>query len=471
MLIALNFYRRLRSRVPRIVGEESEADRKESGAIYAFDKNLFTIPRRNWSHFLTNSFPKKSYQMEKASSTKRSEPNSSHLLCVKRKSKQHSIFMDGMSWKGFQRLYECFLLHLGIALSFRESYRCHPIPQKRRLRIPLLLVLQLLFLLILALLQMEPDGSGLIPMPKSVLSPPNHLRCWGNRQLERKKKKSVTAELEVTRGILLPGSFTSLRHLSICTTFSYDPVTGLGLGSSEEGWKVSLYGSEREELDGLTGERTSDSIEDGTPYGAEPVYSWSLSLSLSYGLEGNYHRALSSPIRGFGEAECFRFPIILVFFMGHWTPDSLSSKSIAWSRGRWFYGEVGGFRRESVLFLDGAGKGYNSAVECHLDVVEVISSSLIIPKPNIHGLHTRLNILGKQSNRGEQSETLKNEAKRSEERRGLGAKLRATLRVVLLMTELRFVRERVGGNEVGEVVGFCELFQPLLDVIPRAERE
>lgn len=29
------------------------------------------------------------------------------------------------------------------------------------------------------------------------------------------------------------------------------------------------------------------------------------------------------------------------------------------------------------------GKGYNSAVECHLDVVEVISSSLIIPKPNI----------------------------------------------------------------------------------------
>lgn len=30
----------------------------------------------------------------------------------------------------------------------------------------------------------------------------------------------------------------------------------------------------------------------------------------------------------------------------------------------------------------GARKGYNSAVECHLDVVEVISSSLIIPKPN-----------------------------------------------------------------------------------------
>lgn len=28
-------------------------------------------------------------------------------------------------------------------------------------------------------------------------------------------------------------------------------------------------------------------------------------------------------------------------------------------------------------------KGYNSAVEYHLDVVEVISSSLIIPKPNV----------------------------------------------------------------------------------------
>lgn len=34
-------------------------------------------------------------------------------------------------------------------------------------------------------------------------------------------------------------------------------------------------------------------------------------------------------------------------------------------------------------FSIGAGKGYNSAVECHLDVVEVISSSLIIPKPNV----------------------------------------------------------------------------------------
>ncbi|KAD4385165.1 hypothetical protein E3N88_25333 [Mikania micrantha] len=33
-------------------------------------------------------------------------------------------------------------------------------------------------------------------------------------------------------------------------------------------------------------------------------------------------------------------------------------------------------------FSMGTGKGYNSAVECHLDVVEVISSSLIIPKPN-----------------------------------------------------------------------------------------
>jgi hypothetical protein len=29
------------------------------------------------------------------------------------------------------------------------------------------------------------------------------------------------------------------------------------------------------------------------------------------------------------------------------------------------------------------GKGYNSAVECHLDMVEVISLILIIPKPNV----------------------------------------------------------------------------------------
>jgi hypothetical protein len=29
------------------------------------------------------------------------------------------------------------------------------------------------------------------------------------------------------------------------------------------------------------------------------------------------------------------------------------------------------------------GKGYKSAVECHLDMVEVISASLIIPKPNV----------------------------------------------------------------------------------------
>lgn len=34
-------------------------------------------------------------------------------------------------------------------------------------------------------------------------------------------------------------------------------------------------------------------------------------------------------------------------------------------------------------FFSMGGKGYNSAVECHLDVVEVISSSLIIPKPNV----------------------------------------------------------------------------------------
>ena len=40
-------------------------------------------------------------------------------------------------------------------------------------------------------------------------------------------------------------------------------------------------------------------------------------------------------------------------------------------------------RISQLYFLVGAGKGYNSAVECHLDVVEVISSSLIIPKPNV----------------------------------------------------------------------------------------
>lgn len=39
-------------------------------------------------------------------------------------------------------------------------------------------------------------------------------------------------------------------------------------------------------------------------------------------------------------------------------------------------------RISQFYFLMGAGKGYNSAVECHLDVVEVISSSLIIPKTN-----------------------------------------------------------------------------------------
>ncbi|GJR27991.1 hypothetical protein Tco_1104223 [Tanacetum coccineum] len=39
-------------------------------------------------------------------------------------------------------------------------------------------------------------------------------------------------------------------------------------------------------------------------------------------------------------------------------------------------------RISQFYFSMGTGKGYNSAVECHLDVVEVISSSLIIPKPN-----------------------------------------------------------------------------------------
>lgn len=40
-------------------------------------------------------------------------------------------------------------------------------------------------------------------------------------------------------------------------------------------------------------------------------------------------------------------------------------------------------RISQFYFSMGAGKGYNSAVECHLDVVEVISSSLIIPKSNV----------------------------------------------------------------------------------------
>jgi len=31
--------------------------------------------------------------------------------------------------------------------------------------------------------------------------------------------------------------------------------------------------------------------------------------------------------------------------------------------------------------------------------------------------------------------------------------------------------ETVAGNKVGEVVGFCELFQPLQDVTPRAKQE
>ena len=39
--------------------------------------------------------------------------------------------------------------------------------------------------------------------------------------------------------------------------------------------------------------------------------------------------------------------------------------------------------RISQFYFSMGGKGYNSAVECHLDVVEVISSSLIIPKPNV----------------------------------------------------------------------------------------
>lgn len=40
-------------------------------------------------------------------------------------------------------------------------------------------------------------------------------------------------------------------------------------------------------------------------------------------------------------------------------------------------------RISQFYFSMETGKGYNSVVECHLDVVEVISSSLIIPKPNV----------------------------------------------------------------------------------------
>lgn len=40
-------------------------------------------------------------------------------------------------------------------------------------------------------------------------------------------------------------------------------------------------------------------------------------------------------------------------------------------------------RISQLYFSMEAEKGYNSVVECHLDVVEVISSSLVIPKPNV----------------------------------------------------------------------------------------
>ena len=40
-------------------------------------------------------------------------------------------------------------------------------------------------------------------------------------------------------------------------------------------------------------------------------------------------------------------------------------------------------RISQFYFSMEAEKGYNSVVECHLDVVEVISSSLVIPKPNV----------------------------------------------------------------------------------------
>ena len=37
-----------------------------------------------------------------------------------------------------------------------------------------------------------------------------------------------------------------------------------------------------------------------------------------------------------------------------------------------------------ILFLHETGKRYNSAVECHLDIVKVVGSSLIIPKTIVH---------------------------------------------------------------------------------------
>lgn len=52
--------------------------------------------------------------------------------------------------------------------------------------------------------------------------------------------------------VLLPAS---LRHLSICTTFSYDPVTGLGLGSSEEGYRQDLSRIDEEKRKLMNGRR------------------------------------------------------------------------------------------------------------------------------------------------------------------------------------------------------------------------
>lgn len=72
----------------------------------------------------------------------------------------------------------------------------------------------------------------------------------------------------------------------------------------------------------------------------------------------------------------FSFPILFVFALLRKrkegpAPSGSRKVALTWST-LWviFY------------FLSmGAGKGYNSVVECHLDVVEVISSSLIIPTP------------------------------------------------------------------------------------------
>ena len=57
-----------------------------------------------------------------------------------------------------------------------------------------------------------------------------------------------------------------------------------------------------------------------------------------------------------------------------------------------FSGSRGGMETHKNFWME-MEKGYNSAVECHLDMVEVISSSLIIPKPNVSFSIKRLVVL------------------------------------------------------------------------------